>query len=130
MGGTLVVLKPGGAVATQPFVAQNQLRGLAVSGSKRLAALQDVPSFQELKLPAIDSGTWQCFMTANGAPARLVERLNAEIRKVLAMPEIEKKIVDLGGDVRTSSPEELAAWIKEKTVTLGNVNRQAGIKVE
>jgi tripartite-type tricarboxylate transporter receptor subunit TctC len=79
-----------GALATQPFVTQNQLKGIAVSGTERLGALKDLPTFKELNLPAVDSGTWQGVMTTAGTPAPVVARLNAELKKILAMPEISK----------------------------------------
>ena len=119
-----------GALATQPFVTQNQLRGIAVSGTKRLDALKDVPSFKELNLPAVESGTWQGFLTTAGTPAPMVARLNAEIRKVLAMPEIEQKIKDQGGDMKAGSPEEFASWMKANIASWGAVVREANIKVE
>jgi tripartite-type tricarboxylate transporter receptor subunit TctC len=119
-----------GALATQPFVTQNQLKGVAVSGTKRLDALKDLPSFKELNLPAVDSGTWQGVMTTAGTPAPMVARLNAEFKKILAMPEIDKKISDLGGDVQIGSPEDFATWMKANVKSWGAVVREANIKLE
>jgi tripartite-type tricarboxylate transporter receptor subunit TctC len=119
-----------GALATQPFVTSNQLRGLAVSGTKRLGALKDVPNFKELGLPAVESGTWQGIVTTAGTPAPVIARLNTEIRKVLAMPEIVQKIEAQGGEVRAGSPEEFAAWMKTNIASWGAVVREAGIKLE
>ncbi|MFA5028153.1 MAG: tripartite tricarboxylate transporter substrate binding protein [Candidatus Methylomirabilota bacterium] len=119
-----------GALATQPFVTQNQIRGIAVSGTKRLAALKDTPTFKELNLPAVESGTWQGIVTTGGTPAPVVARLNAELRKVLAMPEIQQKIEAQGGEVRIGSPEEFGAWMKGTMASWGAVVREAGIKVE
>jgi len=119
-----------GALATQPFVTQNQLKGVAVSGAKRLEALKDLPSFKELSLPAVDSGTWQGVMTTAGTPAPMVARLNAELKKILAMPEIEKKTTELGGDVEIGSPEDFATWMKANVKSWGAVVREANIKLE
>jgi tripartite-type tricarboxylate transporter receptor subunit TctC len=119
-----------GALSTAPFVVQNQLKGIAVSGTKRLDMLKTIPCFKELKLPAVDSGTWQGIVTTGGTPAPMVARLNAEIKKVLTMPEITKRIEDLGGDVIASTPEEFAAWMKDSIATWGAVVREAGIKLE
>ena len=88
-----------GALPTIPFVAQNQLKGIAVSGDKRLAQLPNLPTFKEIGMPIIETGSWQGFLTSKGTPAPMVARLNAELRKVLSMPEIASKIADLGGDV-------------------------------
>ena len=118
------------ALATQSYVTQNQLKGLAVSGTKRLDALKSLPTFKELNLPAVDSGTWQGVMTTAGTPAPMVARLNAELKKILAMPEMEKKISDLGAEVRIGSPEDFASWMKSNVATWGMVIREAGVKVE
>jgi tripartite-type tricarboxylate transporter receptor subunit TctC len=119
-----------GALATQPYVTQNQLRGIAVSGTKRLDALKDVPTFKELGLPAVESGTWQGIVTTAGSPAPIVNRLNAELKKVLAMPEIVQKIQAQGGEVRIGSPEDFGAWMKSNIASWGAVVREAGIKLE
>jgi tripartite-type tricarboxylate transporter receptor subunit TctC len=119
-----------GALATQPFVTNQQLRGLAVSGTKRLGALKDVPNFKELGLPAVESGTWQGIVTTAGTPAPVIARLNSEIRKILAMPDVLQKIEAQGGEVRAGSPEEFAAWMKANIASWGAVVREAGIKLE
>ena len=118
------------ALATQSYVTQNQLKGLAVSGTKRLDALKSLPTFQELNLPAVDSGTWQGVMTTAGTPAPIVARLNAELKKILAMPEMEKKISDLGAEVRIGSPEDFTSWMKANVAVWGTIVRDAGIKLE
>ena len=119
-----------GAPPTAPFVVQNQLKGMAVSGTKRLDNLKNLPCFKELNLPAVDSGTWQGIVTTGGTPAPMVARLNAEIKKVITMPEIKKKIEDMGGDVIAESPTDFAAWMKENIASWGAVVRESGIKVE
>jgi tripartite-type tricarboxylate transporter receptor subunit TctC len=118
------------ALATQSYVTQNQLKGLAVSGTKRLDALKSLPTFKELNLPAVDSGTWQGVMTTAGTPAPMVARLNAELKKILAMPEMEKKISSLGAEVRIGSPEDFTSWMKANVALWGTIIRDAGIKVE
>ncbi len=118
------------ALATQSYVIQNQLKGLAVSGTKRLDALKSLPTFQELNLPAVDSGTWQGVMTTAGTPTPMVARLNAELKKILAMPEMVKKISDLGAEVRIGSPEDFTSWMKANVEVWGTIIRDAGIKLE
>jgi tripartite-type tricarboxylate transporter receptor subunit TctC len=60
----------------------------------------------------------------------VVTRLNAELKKIITMPDIKKKIEDLGGDVIAGTPEEFAAWMKENIAGWGAVVREANIKVE
>jgi tripartite-type tricarboxylate transporter receptor subunit TctC len=119
-----------GATATQPFVVQGQLKGLAVSGDTRMTALPNLPSFKELNLPAVDSGTWQGIHTSKGTPPAMVSRLNAEFRKVLAMPDIAAKIGELGGEVKAGAPEDMSKWMAQAIIDWGKVVQDADIKLD
>jgi tripartite-type tricarboxylate transporter receptor subunit TctC len=119
-----------GATATAPFAAQGQLQGIAVSGDKRLAALPNLPTFKELNLPPIDSGTWQGIVTSKGTPAPMVARLNAEFHKILAMPDISAKITEIGGEVKAGTPEQMTAWLNKSMEDWGKVIREADIKLD
>ena len=119
-----------GALATQPFVVQNQLKGLAVSGSKKLPAVASLPTFKDLDMPIVETGSWQGFLASKGTPPAMVAKLNTEIRKILAMPEISSKITELGGDVRTGTPEEFAAWMTKAIAEWGDVVKAEGIQID
>jgi tripartite-type tricarboxylate transporter receptor subunit TctC len=119
-----------GAIATQPFVVQNQMKGIAVSGDKKLAALPNLPTFKELDTPVFDTGSWQGFFTSKGTPAATVARLNTEIRKILATPEVSKKIVELGGELKDDTPEDLAKWVTNATAQWGEVIKAEGLSLD
>jgi tripartite-type tricarboxylate transporter receptor subunit TctC len=119
-----------GALATQPYVVQNQLKGIAVSGDKKLPAVQSLPTFKELNMPIVDTGSWQGFLTSKGTPPAMTERLNAELRKILAMPDIKQKMTDLGGDVRTSTPAEFGAWLTKAIDDWGAVVKAENIQID
>ena len=89
-----------GATATQPFVTGGQLRGIAVTGPKRLAALPDLPTFAELCWPAPENGTWQGVLVPAGSPPALVTRLEAALREALAMPAVAARLASIGGEER------------------------------
>ena len=72
-------------------------------------------------MPIVETGSWQGFLASKGTPPAMVAKLNAEIRKILAMPDISGKITELGGDVRTGSPEEFAAWMTKAIAEWGEV---------
>ena len=74
-----------------PFVVQGQLKGIAVSGDKRLPRLPNLPTFKELDMPIVEVGSWQGFLASKGTPPAMAARLNAEMQEVLAMPEIAQK---------------------------------------
>jgi tripartite-type tricarboxylate transporter receptor subunit TctC len=119
-----------GALPTTPFIAQNQLKGIATSGDKRLAQLPNMPSFKEIDMPIVETGSWQGFLASKGTPAPMVARLNTELRKVLAIPEIGAKIVELGGDVRTNTPEEFGAWLTKAIAEWGEVVKAENINLD
>jgi len=120
-----------GALATMPFVTQNQLKGIAVSGAMRLPGVPNLPTFKELDMPIVETGSWQGFLTSKGTPPAMAARLNTEIKKILAMPEIANKLVELGGDVRTSStPGEFSDWLTKAIAEWGDVVKAENIQAE
>ncbi|PZN96421.1 MAG: twin-arginine translocation pathway signal protein [Hyphomicrobiales bacterium] len=114
-----------GSTATLPFVSNKQLVGLAVTGEERVAGL---PTFKEAGLPGGEAGTWQGILTRAGTPPAMIARLNAEIGKILEMPDIKAKIAEQGGVVRTGTPAEFSTWLKDATTRWGGIIREAGIK--
>ena len=119
-----------GATATASFVAQGQLRGLAVSGDKRVDSIKELASFKELNVAPANVGSWQGLLTTAGTPAPMQQRLNAELNKVLAMPDIAQRIVGLGGEVKAGPSTDLAKWIETNTASYATVIKEAGIKVQ
>lgn len=117
-----------GATATLPFVTSGQLVGIAVTGDERLAALPNVETFKQAKLPLADAGTWQGLLTAGKTPPDVVARLNTELNKILAMPEIKEKIAEQGGSVRPGSPQDVKTWLTTNIKSWGDVVRAADIK--
>lgn len=117
-----------GSTATLPFVTSNQLVGLAVTGDKRLPSHATLPTFTESKLPLNDAGTWQGLLTTAATPPAVVARLNAELQKILAMPDIQAKIAEQGGMVRPGSPDDVKAWLATNIQSWGGIVRAAGIQ--
>jgi tripartite-type tricarboxylate transporter receptor subunit TctC len=119
-----------GALATMPFVVQGQLKGIAVSGEKRLPQLANLPTFKEINMPIVETGSWQGFLASKGTPAPIVARLNTELRKVLALPEISAKIIELGGEIRTNAPDEFAGWMTKAIAEWGEVVKAENISLD
>jgi tripartite-type tricarboxylate transporter receptor subunit TctC len=119
-----------GATATAAFVKNGTMKGLAVTGDQRVEAIRDVPTFTELKLAAADSGTWQGVYAAGGTPPAMVERLNAELNKALAQPDVANRIRELGGQVKAGKPDDLAKWLETSTASYAQIIKEAGIKPE
>jgi tripartite-type tricarboxylate transporter receptor subunit TctC len=119
-----------GATATLPFVTNGQLVGLAVSGPERLKNAPNLPTFAEAKLDAGDAGTWQGLMATGGSPPELVARLNAEVRKILAEPDMIQKIAEQGGTVKIGTPDEFKTWLADSIKSWGKIVTDSGIRGE
>lgn len=117
-----------GTPATLPFVVNKQLVGIAVTGDERLAALPAAETFKEAKLPLSDAGTWQGLLTTGKTPPEVVARLNAELNKILAQPEMAEKIAEQGGSVRPGTPQAVKTWLSTNIKTWGEIIRAADIK--
>ncbi|MFY9137858.1 Bug family tripartite tricarboxylate transporter substrate binding protein [Zwartia sp.] len=119
-----------GSTATLPYVKNNQLVALAVTGDKRFESLPDVPTYAELKLPAADSGSWQGVLVASGTPAPVVAKLNTEINAILKDPEVVARIAAQGAKPVPMTPQALATWMQASSVNFGKVIRENNLKIE
>jgi len=115
---------------TAAFLSGGQVLAIALSGDQRHEQFKDLPSFKELTLEPVDSGSWQGLLTTAGAPPALVTRLNADLGKILAMPDILKRLGDLGAQVKAGPPSELATWLERNTETFAKVIKESGIKLQ
>jgi tripartite-type tricarboxylate transporter receptor subunit TctC len=107
-----------------------RLRGLAVTGSTRSAALPDLPTVAEAGVPGYAAGTWYGLFAPAGTPPMIVSRLSEETRKALAQPEVRASLAAQGVDPAGNTPEQFAAFVREEHAKWGKVIRDAGIKAE
>ncbi|MEI7445258.1 MAG: tripartite tricarboxylate transporter substrate binding protein [Burkholderiales bacterium] len=113
-----------------PYVKDGRLRALAVTMPKRLALLPDVPTLAETVLPGMEMSAWQGVMLPAGTPQPIVQRLNAEIRKVLAHEETRQKLIAQGTEILGSTPEEYAAYLRSELGRWSKVVAETGAKAE
>ena len=119
-----------GATTSAAFMSSNQVRSIAVSGDQRLTGYNDMPTFKELGIEPVDAGTWQGLLVTSGSPAALVTRLNTELNKILAMPDIVKQINDLGGTIKSGPPSDMVAWIERNSERFGKIIKETGVKLQ
>jgi tripartite-type tricarboxylate transporter receptor subunit TctC len=112
-----------------PPVREGKLRAFAVTSVKRSAAAPDVPTMIESGYPDFEAVPWFGLMAPAGTPSAIIERVHRETVKVLALPDVRKKLNDLGLDVIPGTPAEFAAAIEREIPRWASVIRQAGIKV-
>ena len=113
-----------------PFVRAGQLRALAVSSAKRIAAAPELATVAESGLPGFDVVAWFGLFAPAGTPKPIVDRLSTETRAALAAPDVSKLLVDLGAEPLGSTPEAFASYVKEEFDRWGKLTKEAGITIE
>ncbi len=113
-----------------PFINANKLKVLAVTGKDRSPVLKSVPTLAESGFPGFDMVSWQALVAPAGTPRAVVDRLNAEVAKVLKTPEMKEKMTGLGTDIVANSPEQFAQYLREETAKWSKIVKDAGIKLE
>jgi tripartite-type tricarboxylate transporter receptor subunit TctC len=112
---------------TSPQVQAGTLRGLAVTSAKRSSALPDVPTMAEAGVQDEESETMQGILAPAGTPKEIIDLLNQEIVKIMAMPDVKDKCEQLGFDPIADSPEHFSAYIKKEVEKWGRVIKDAKI---
>ena len=110
-----------------PQVQGGKLRALAVTSAKRSATLPDVPTMAEAGFKGQESETMQGIFVAAATPKEIVDLLNREIVKIMALPDVKEKCAQLGFDVVANTPAEFAAYIKTDVEKWGKVIKDAKI---
>lgn len=113
-----------------PLIRANQAKPIAVTTAKRLASLPDIPTVAEAGVPGYKSTGWLAVAAPAGTPAPIVERLNAELIKIIRMPGVRSRMVDLGLEVVGSSSAELASFMKNEVAAFREVVTRTGIIIE
>jgi tripartite-type tricarboxylate transporter receptor subunit TctC len=111
-------------------IKEGKLRGLAVLADKRATGLPDVPTFAEAGVRDQEAYTLTGIVVPAGTPKDIVERLNREIVKIGALPEIKARLDTLGFNPVLNTPDEFAARIKVEMAKWGKVVRDAKLKIE
>lgn len=106
------------------------LKGLFVTDRERYAAVPDMPTAAEAGLPEVLLTTWTGFYAPKGTPAEIVDRINADLYTVAAMPEVVERLAALGGTPKLMRPAEFAAFASAEKERWGQIIRRANIKVE
>jgi tripartite-type tricarboxylate transporter receptor subunit TctC len=113
-----------------PMVQAGKLRGIAVTGAKRSAAVPDLPTVSESGVPGYEVNSWYGVFAPAGTPATIIARLNKEIVAGLKTPEVSKRLVDLGAEVAVTSPEQFQRLVRDEIQKWAKVVKASGARAE
>jgi tripartite-type tricarboxylate transporter receptor subunit TctC len=113
-----------------PVIRSGQLRALAVMNAKRLNALPDVPSVDELGYPGMAMGAWVGFVAPAATPPAVIKTLADAIRQIMASADVQKQLLDNGAEPVGYYEDAFAAYMREESARYGKVITDARIKIE
>jgi tripartite-type tricarboxylate transporter receptor subunit TctC len=101
--------------AVMANIKAGKLRALATTGPQRWPGLPDVPTVAEQGVAGYDVRSWAGLMAPAGTPRAVIDRLNAEVQKILPIPAVKTRLEDMGGEVRGSTPDEMKTMVASQT---------------
>ena len=113
-----------------PLVKEGKLRALGVTSLKRSPAAPEIPTIAEQGLPGFEAVSWFALFAPGGTPRPVVERLQAEVKKILVAPDVAKRLAEIGLEPVGSSPDELAAFQRSEIAKWAKVVKDSGAKPE
>ncbi len=111
-------------------IKAGKLKGLAVTHAKRSPALPDVPTLAEAGVSNAESGSWIALLAPAGTPDAIIVKLAADVKEVIAAPDVREKLIAQGAVPQASTPAELQALIDADRARYGRIIREKGLKVE
>ena len=129
LGGQLPMMFSNVAAAMQ-HVKSGKLRGLAVTSAARIDAAPGLPTVAEAGLPGYETETWLGLIAPSATPRDIVARINAEVLRVMALPDVRDKLLAQGLTLSRSTPDQFAAHIRSEHAKWSKLIKEAGIKAE
>ncbi len=129
IGGQIVVTMDNLPVYV-PQVKAGRIRALAVSPTRRSPAVPEVPTIVEAGVPGYDSGSWFALFAPAHTPKDLVNRLSRETSRILKLPDVNARLVELGAEPVGGTPEQLGAHIKAEIAKWAKVIKDANVEVQ
>lgn len=112
-----------------PRIQSGEFRALAVTGKTRWRDFPDVPTAEEAGIPGFEVISWTGLAGPANLPKPVVERLNAEMRRIVALPEVKTRLQGMGGDPRATSPEEMKTLVSRQYETWKKLAAEANLSI-
>ncbi len=117
-------------VPAMPHIRSGRLKPLAVTIEQRSPALPDVPTMIEAGVPGYNATIWWAVALPKGAPPELLRRLNGELGRIIALPDVQERYASLGMTPAHSTPQQVTELIRSDTQKFGPVLKAAGVEPE
>ncbi len=111
-------------------VKANRLRAIAISGDTRIASLPQIPTFAEAGLPSVSLRTWHGVSAPSGTPKALIDRMSAEIAKLVTLAETKEKLAAQGFEPYYNTAEQTAVLLRADVATFAKIIKDANIKID
>lgn len=111
-------------------IKSGKLKALAVTSVSRSPALPDVPTLAESGIRGAESGSWVALLAPAGTPQAIIDKIGADVKEILSVPDTRNQLVAQGATAQTSTPAQLQASIDSDRARYGRVVRDKGLKVE
>ena len=118
------------AASSVPHLKSGRIKGIAVTTAKRSALLPDLPTISEAGLAGFDANNWYGLVVPAKTPRAIIDQLNAEVTKILAMPDVKTTLFNQGLDPAPGTPEQFGAYIKSERAKWARVIKESGAKAE
>ena len=118
------------AASILPHVRAGRLKSLAIARSARLPEYPNLPTFAEAGVPGYEVNAWYSVHAIAGTPKRIITKWNAELKRILGLPDIRERLKQLGSEPVGNSPEEFAKFLRAEHAKYAKAIRDAGVKVE
>jgi len=129
LGGQVqMMIGPAQAVVSQ--VKSGRLRALGASGERRLSTLPDLPTIAEAGVPGYEALGWFGLMVPAGTPAEVVTRLNREVNRILTLPDVRERLLELGADPASTTSAQFGDFIRRENAKWAKFIQEQGIVVE
>jgi tripartite-type tricarboxylate transporter receptor subunit TctC len=107
-----------------------RIRGLAVTTAQRSSIAPDIPTLAEAGVQGFESSQWFGLLAPAGTPPEVIAKIQSDVRRALASPDIRERFASLGGEPASSTPEEFTRFLRAENEKYAKIIREAGIRAE
>jgi tripartite-type tricarboxylate transporter receptor subunit TctC len=118
------------SAAAASYVTDGRMRGLAILDTKRVITLPQLPTAAEAGLPQLLAINWYILAAPAGTPRDIIDRLNTETAKIMQLPETRERLLTVGGEPSSGTPEQAAEFLRTEYARWSKVIKDAGIRAE